>query len=283
MIKIKKRISLEPFRNREYPTIRDGVNSTVNVDENGCPIVPIDVSVASFLNDNPKFGEIDKSFIVFPIMFQQSLDDMGLFTNCDYEEAINLINSDPDPYKRLTALPLENYYTQDSMEVTGITEAHLDRVTSYNISNPYIEGFNLALLPSQSFTGVLEIKTDSIVYVVGGDVSTGGTYVVNTGVLFETFVETRLVEDPITGEQVAIPLTTFSYYTQGHQSYNTKLYAIVHEDKYLGIVGVPRVDNDVLIDRGTVNVLERFLKMSEIDSTEQLKRYGQGFFNLTTT
>ena len=99
----------------------------------------------------------------------------------------------------------------------------------------------------------------------------------------ETFSDLRQITDPKTGEIREIPLTTFSYYNRGVQNYNSTLSAIVHQDKYLGVVMPPRVDNDILIDRGTVNVMERFLKISEIDSVEQLEKYGQGFFKVSKT
>jgi len=282
MITIKKRIALESFINREYPPLRQGFDSSTNVDEKGCPIKPFDVNVEDYISDNPNYGKIDKSFIYFPIFIQQKYDDMGLYTDLDYIESDVLINEALDSYIRKTGLPVQNYYTIEDTLVTGLTESNLDVVRSYNENNPYIINFNLFPLPSQGFTGVIEIKEDSIVYVVNGDVDNVGKYIPETGVILETFTFTRTLKDPITGELKNIPLTTFRYYTKGFRDYNTSLSAIVHEEKYLGVIETPRVDNDVLIDRGTVNVNERHLKMSEIDSVEQLKKYGQGFFNVTT-
>ena len=280
MIKIKRRIGLEPFINREYPPVRSGVDVAANVDANGCPIAPFSVEVAEYLSDNPKYGLIDKSFIYFPILLKQTYDDMGLFTNEEFIEAETLINEELDPYVRKTALPIQNYFTSNVDTITGYTESNLDVVRSYNVNTPYIEGFNVNALPSQAFTGVIEIKTESITYVIAGDVDNVGNYVDGTGIFMETFIYLRAVEDPVTGEIKEIPLTTFSYTAQGHKDYNTSLAALIHEEKYLGVVFAPSVNNDVLIDRGTVNVLERHLKLSEIDTVDQLERYGQGFFKL---
>ena len=107
-----------------------------------------------------------------------------------------------------------DYFTSGSYEVTGLTESSLDRVRSYNVATPFIAGFNLDALPSENWTGVLEIRDESILYVIGGEVDTVGQYVPNTGVVLETFSALREVEDPMTGEIKEIPLTTFSYYIQ---------------------------------------------------------------------
>lgn len=284
MIKIKKRIGLEQFINRSYPTIRQGVNQDVNVDENGCPIQPLNVDIEGYINQNPKYGKIDKSFIVFPIFFRQIIDDMGLYTDEAYEEADNLINQAQDPYKRLTGLPVENYYTFNGAISSGLTESQLERVESYNQTNPYIVDLNVDDLPSKGFTGVISFDDESVTYVIGGEVDNTGDYISNTGVIYETFFNrTRIITDAITGELVEILVTTFKYFTKGYKDYNVDLFANIKEDKYLGVVFPPQVDNDVFVDRGTVNVMERHLKMSEIDSVEQLAKYGQGFYNITKT
>lgn len=280
---IKKRISLEQIRNREYPNVRQGINENITLDEKGCPIVPVDVKVDEYLNENPNYGKIDNSFIVFPIMIEQTVDNNGLYTDEEFEEAINLINAEVKPKVRLSGLPIENYYTYNEHFVSGVTESQLERVKSYNQSNPYTLNLNLADLPSRAFTGVIDITENSVVYVIGGEVDSGGKYVENTGIIYETFDFNRIIENPLTGVQKEIPLTTFKYFTKGFRPYNTSLFANIKEEKYLGIVFKPIVDNDVFIDRGTVNVMERHLKTSEIDSVEQLQRYGQGFFNVVTS
>jgi hypothetical protein len=282
MIKIKKRIGLEQFINREYPSIRQGINKEGNVDEKGCPIPPFGVEVEDYINQNPKYGQIDKTFINFPVFFRQSIDDMGLYTDEEYEQSDNLINTQPSSYTRLTGLPVENYYTFNEFLSSGFTESQLERVRSYNQNNPYIIGLNLDDLPSQGFTGVISISDESIIYVIGGEIDNTGQYVSDTGVVYETFFnQTRLVQDPNTGEQKEIQLTTFKFFTKGYREFNIDLFANVKEEKYLGVVFPPQVDNDLVVDRGTVNVMEKHLKMSEIDSVEQLEKYGQGFFNVT--
>ena len=278
---IEVQIPLEDLINREYPTLRDGVNTSILVDENGCPINPEDVNVDGFVNQNPNYGQIDKSFIYIPIFLTQTYDNIGYYYNEEFIELNNLINESIDPKTRKTGLPIENYYTYDDPIVTGITISQLNYVQSYNNLNPYIVGLNMAEDPTQNFNGVLEIKTDSIVYVIGGDVDQNGLYISNTGVIYETFEDTREVVDSLTGEIEEVPITTFKYRIGGIKEYNSQLQALLKNENHFGLIGLPRIDNDLDIDRGTVNVFEKHLRLSEIRSFGQLERYNSGFYNVT--
>ena len=186
MISIKKVISLEPFINRKYPTIRSGINTNIT-DVNGCPIIPIPVDAEDYVNENPKYGQIDKSFININILFTQSFDNIGLFTNEDFIASDEVINSSPDVFLREAGVAVENYYTFEEFLVTGLTESQLDSVRAYSNSNPFIVDLNVSDTPSLDFTGVISITDNSIVYVIGGKIDSNGNYVQNTGIIYETF------------------------------------------------------------------------------------------------
>lgn len=272
-------ISIEKLRNREYPTMRDGINTSL-VDDNNCPIQPENISVEGYINENPKYGEIDKSNIFLQIPLNQTTTNVGIYSDFEFIESKLLSNGEPIPCKRKTGLPVENYYTFDEHFVTGLTESQLFVVQSYNNANPYIIGNNMSNNPSKFFSGVIEIKTNSIVYVIGGDLDTNGIYVNNTGVVYETFNQFRRVYYEQTDESKDIPLTTFKYFTKGYREDNTQLSAIVKDEKLYGITQKPSVDSDLFVDRGNVNVYERHLKLSEIKSMGHLIRYGNGFYNV---
>ncbi len=280
MIKIYKKISLEPFINRDYPTIRAGIDSITATDENGNHIETIPLGADAYVNKNEKYGKIDRSFIYFPIYFTQTFENIGLFTNEEFIAADDLINSEPDYFTRKTGLNVEYYYTFDEYLVTGSTESQIEVVQLYSQNNPYVVGLNVSDTPSLEFTGVLSVTTDSVIYVIGGQLDNSGNYVPNTGIIYETFLYDKLVQNPLTGEYSEIPYTTFKYYTKGIRDYNTVLMALIHEEKYLNVINEPTIDNDLLFDRGIVNVNERHLRMSEIDSVEQLIKYNQNFFNV---
>jgi hypothetical protein len=278
MITIKKRICLEDFLNKNYPIVRPGISKKL-LDQNGCPIPEIPINADDYVNENDKYNKIDKSFINILINFEQTFDNIGIFTNEEFIASDELINSDPDYFTRISGLNIENYYNFEEYEVTGFTESQLEVVATYNQANPYIENLNVSDTPSLDFTGVLDIKDRSIVYVIGGALNVG-QYVPNTGIVYETSLVPRIVQNPLTREYSTIDQTTFKYYTKGIREYNSILRAIIHEEKFLNVVFEPTVNNNVVVDRGTVNVNERHLKLSEIDSVEQMVRYGQNFFNV---
>jgi hypothetical protein len=278
MITIKKRICLEDFLNKNYPIVRPGISKKL-LDQNGCPIPEIPINADDYVNENDKYNKIDKSFINILINFEQTFDNIGIFTNEEFIASDELINSDPDYFTRISGLNIENYYNFEEYEVTGFTESQLEVVATYNQANPYIENLNVSDTPSLDFTGVLDIKDRSIVYVIGGALNVG-QYVPNTGIIYETSLVPRIVQNPLTREFSTIDQTTFKYYTKGIREYNSILRAIIHEEKFLNVVFEPTVNNNVVVDRGTVNVNERHLKLSEIDSVEQMVRYGQNFFNV---
>jgi hypothetical protein len=280
MIKIYKKISLEPFINRDYPTIRAGIDTIIATDENGNHVETIPLGADAYVNKNEKYGKIDRSFIYFPIYFTQTFENIGLFTNEEFIAADDLINSEPDYFTRKTGLNVEFYYTFDEYLVTGSTESQIEFVQMYNQNNPYVVGLNVSDTPSLDFTGVLSVTTDSVIYVIGGQLDNSGNYVPNTGIIYETFLYDKLIQNPLTGEYSEIPYTTFKYYTKGIRDYNTVLMALIHEEKNLNFASLPVTDNDLLFDRGTVNVNERHLRMSEIDSVEQLIKYNQNYYNV---
>jgi hypothetical protein len=280
MIKIYKKISLEPFINRDYPIIRAGIDTITATDENGNHVETIPLGADEYVNENEKYGKIDRSFIYFPIYFTQTIENIGLFTNEEFIAADDLINSEPDYFTRKTGLNVEYYYTFDEYLVTGSTESQIEVVQLYSQNNPYVAGLNVSDTPSLDFTGVLSVTTDSVIYVIGGQLDNSGNYIPNTGIIYETFLYDKLIQNPLTGEYSEIPYTTFKYYTKGIRDYNTVLMALIHEEKYLNVINEALIDNDLLFDRGVVNVNERHLRMSEIDTVEQLIRYNQNYFNV---
>jgi hypothetical protein len=281
MRKKKVTISIDSLKNRDYPIIRPGISGEIsNID--GCPIPPIPTDFSEYINVNEKFGKIDKSFVYIDLLFTSNMTNVGSFTTEDFVEAITLINEVPDIINRRSGLPIENYYTTESYWISGLTEPQLDQFISYNQNSNYIVGLNYADEPSIMFSGVIDITSDFIEYVIGGMVNNTGQYISETGVIYKTYNFNRLVEDRL-GIMVEIPYTEFKYKALGIKSYNSSLNALIHEDVRLGVSEVPRVQEDIFIDRGTVSVKENHLRMAEISSLGQLQQYGNGYFNIVRT
>ena len=53
-------------------------------------------------------------------------------------------------------------------------------------------------------------------------------------------------------------------------------------DYFMGITDRPRVDTEVVLDRGLNAAYERHLKLGEIRTMQDLEEYGNGFFNIQT-
>lgn len=281
MIKIEKKICLEPFIDRSYPPLQNAINSS-QVDEDGCPIPPLSVDVKSFLENNPSWGQVVKPTITFPIQITETVDNLGLYTDIEYTQSGNITSEGANPYTRDPQTTLEGYITSEEYTASGFTESKLEAVRAYNQTTPYKVGQNLSKTPFKSFDGVLEITEEYIKYVLGGQIDSSGAYIDGTGVVYKTFNATREVIDPLTGDIIQTNQTTFEYTIKGVKENNYSLSALIKESKYLGVSYTPKVDDDILVDRGEISVFERHLKMAEIRTIDDLVEYDFGFFNVTS-
>lgn len=281
MIKIEKKICLEPFIDRSYPPLQRGVNAS-QVDKDGCPIPPINKEIQPFLENNPSWGEVIKPTITFPIQITETVDNLGLYTDIEYTQSENITSEGANPYTRDSRISLEGYITSDEYTASGYTESKLEAVRTYNQTTPYKVGQNVSKTPSKSFDGVLEITEEYIKYVLGGQIDSLGIYINGTGVVYKTFNTTREVIDPLTGDIIQTNRTSFEYTIKGIKENNYSLSALIKESKYLGVSYTPSVDDDILVDRGEISVFERHLKMAEIRTIDGLVEYDFGFFNVTS-
>lgn len=55
---------------------------------------------------------------------------------------------------------------------------------------------------------------------------------------------------------------------------------ITRNEHLIGFLDTPQIYSDVFIERGKQSVMERNLRLGEIDSTGELELYGSGFFNV---
>lgn len=275
---IKRRILIENFINRESPTIIPSENIlAINGDE--CAAEELSKTTNEIIIDNPDYGRVDVQNIYLKIFIPQKYDDMGIFTDHDYEPNENAVLGVPDPCVRLTGLTKESYYV-DGIPFTGLTDSKSNLVESYSLSNPFIVGLNRSSDLDNCFTGVIEDDIEKTIYVVNGEVDASRNYVPDTGVIYTTYKNiTRTITLSTGGSQI-IPLTEFTTNGSGKNESNTSLSAITKEEKYFGVVFPEQIVNDVFIDRGNTTVFERHLRFSEIDSVDQLERYNNGFFNI---
>jgi hypothetical protein len=64
--------------------------------------------------------------------------------------------------------------------------------------------------------------------------------------------------------------------------YHEEIYngMITRDEHLIGFVDPPQIYSDVFIERGKQSVMERNLRLGEIDSVGELEIYGSGFFKV---
>jgi hypothetical protein len=55
---------------------------------------------------------------------------------------------------------------------------------------------------------------------------------------------------------------------------------LTRNEHFLGFVEEPRVYSDIFVDRGKQGVVEKNLRLGEIDNIGELAVYGNGFFKI---
>jgi len=277
---IEIEISLESILNREYPVYQPSDTKTIDLAQ-GCESNNIDISLPEIFEDNPAYGTIDVSYVHFSLFLAKTCDDMGFFSDFDFIPLAEISGGDISYYYRLPQLDVSSYYSNVTDEyISGYTLNYLTLVTSYDANNPYIENLNLAI-QSNSFTGVLTINSDYIIYVINGEIDMFGNYIENTGLVLTTyFAEILIYFDSILKSYVETPITTFKCKKSGWSSTNISLYQNVKEEQYFGQVFPEEENYDVSIDRNNLSVLEPSLRLAEIATFADLILYNRKYYNL---
>jgi len=179
------------------------------------------------------------------------------------------------------------------VSVSAITDSKLGNYQSYNVTNPYIAGFDIDAnvyvnLSGQTITGVSRVTTisaTSVSYV--SDVDKNDAYIGTTqqsdGFLYTDY------EDPADFYDVnkmssiidpSISSTKLDFKGQGWNQSNTSFSAITREESFFGLSDTPTVSSDILIDRGNVSPMATFMRLGEITSIDDFDRYGGKFFKV---
>jgi len=272
-------------------------------------------------SDNAKtWGTITASTFYFNIQLNQTINDMGLFTDINFIPKVdglpNVVNYDilidkleleglsfpfmngqtpinfntnanEDLILRLPNKLLSQYYIYGNNPLTGSTDSKIDDVRSYNRNTPYIAGFNINEETYINYQG-LEIHGVNRVT----NIDEPKVYVfdsiddLNIGQPTQTIglqykdYSAATINANLFSENVDLPLTTFKFITEGWNETNTSLSAAIKEEFLLGIISRPEVENDVFIDRGVTPVLDYHLRLSEITNLGQLEQYGNGYYRI---
>lgn len=265
------------------------------------------------------WGSITASTFYLNIQLNQTIDDMGLFTDLtfieqkdgatvNYDILIDKLQSEGYSFPfmnnvrpidfsqmlspldrvvlRLPKKTLSQYYFYGNNVLSGFTDSKINDVRSYKKTEPYIPNFNINTEDYNNYLGVLIEGVNRVVTV--GEPK---TYVfdavsdLNIGTSNQT---TGLQYSDFSGfsstilnaDGIDFPSTSFRFITEGWNQTNTSLSALGKEEFLFGIISRPEVENDVFIDRGVTPVLDYHLRLSEIKNLGQLQQYGNGYYKI---
>ena len=266
------------------------------------------------------WGTVTATTFYLDIQLNQTMDDMGLFTDINYlpkqkngvvdysiliEKLEDLAISFPfingvvpmdfssiltptdRAVLRLPTKPLSHYYYYGNNPLTGSTDSKIDDVRSYKKDEPYIAGFNINEETYLNYKNILINGVDRVT-----NIGEPKTYVFDTTADLSIGMPTQTtgiqykdysastINPILLPEGIDLPTTTFRFISEGWNQTNTSLSAIMKEEFLLGIISRPEVENDVFIDRGVVPVLDYHLRLSEIKNLGQLQQYGNGYYNI---
>lgn len=223
--------------------------------------------------------------IYLKIPLTQKIEDLGMMTDMPFNEQINLCSGGL-PLNFMNDGVTSVFYKQGGI-VNYASDSKLEVVRSYDSDNPYIENFDIKKEYYVNYNGegingvdrVVKINGDEIVYTVDAKRdSLIGTSGQTTGIQY--------TDNPEGG--VVIPLeldgdittTKVQYFAEGWNERNTSTDPQIQEEYLLGIISQPEIKSDVFIDRTTFSVLDKHLRLSEVESLEHLTNYGNGYYNI---
>ena len=198
------------------------------------------------------------------------------------------VGSTDEKILRLPSQHLSDFYNYvTGLRISGYTDSKINDLISYNASNPYIVGFDMASGDYYDFTNTLIHGVNRIysmaeprIYVF--DTPTGVTLGQPSQVSGLQYIEyTGITRNVVLNDlSFNINQTQFNYIGQGSNMTNTSLSALTKEEYLFGIISPPEVKSEVFIDRGITPITDKHLRLSEIKSLNQLTRYGNGMFKI---
>lgn len=225
--------------------------------------------------------------IYLKIPLTQTIDNMGLMTDMPFVDGQQIDRcSGGLPLDFLNDGITSTFYRQGGVVNYG-SDSKLEVVRSYDNDNQYIINFDVKRESYTNYDGVpingvdrvVSINGDTIVYTVDAQRNALiGTEAQDTGIQY--------IDNPEEGVAIPVELdsditaTRVQYLAEGWNERNTSRDPQIQEEYLLGIISKPEVESDVFIDRTTFSVLDKHLRLSEVESLEHLTRYGNGFYNI---
>ena len=303
---IRRIVLLEDLISKKSPISLDG--KTISLGNGSCLVVDTkEIILDNGVNIDFNWGKIDVESFDVNIFLKQTIDDIGIYKDAEYVDVppdytilqnyyantlTGLTWTTPLPHNvvftgpytfdqtqiyRLRGANVSDYFYSGGT-VTGLTNSSLNLAKTYIKIAPFQIGFNLNDNPTQYFTGVLSLTSGATEYIVNSGFTAG----FNTGIKYVDYTTKRTIYDDTFGIERIIDKTSFSYQAPGWNINNISLSAITKEELDLGIVFPHEIFNDVFIDRGAISAEETQMRLSEVDTIDQIERYGNKFYNIKT-
>ena len=75
-------------------------------------------------------------------------------------------------------------------------------------------------------------------------------------------------------------ITVITGSTSGYSKEEVINLVLTRNEHFIGFIDEPTIFSDIFVERGKQGVLEKTLRLSEIDNIGELNIYGNGYFNI---
>lgn len=148
------------------------------------------------------------------------------------------------------------------MIVTGFTDSKLNLVATYNKNYPYQVGLN----------GVTQAIYEPAI-PPNPPTPTFVEYVIN-GITYQTQIGSLLFPDL---NNIYKTNTVYFFETSGLTEQEVN---VIKYEAEMGISEPPKIEKEIFIERQSISVFERHLRMGEINTIEQLEQYKNGYYTI---
>ncbi len=157
-------------------------------------------------------------------------------------------------------------FTIPYTNITGQTQNYLN---DYDYNGSGYTGYTTFTYAALGKSKISEKK------LYGSNTYTGVTTGTLNGVSYSAYTIDNLYY-----QDFADGVTTITGTTSGFTKEEVINTLITRNEHFLGFIDEPVIYSDIFVERGKQGVLEKTLRLSEIDNTGELTFYGNGYFNI---
>ena len=297
---IKRKILLESLRSRnEGPTYSAITATTITL------LVPLtqdikDLGMVHSLDYIPKgtispdTGKLVDYTLLINKLTSNNMNTFNFSTNPN--STVTTVKSTLSPDTRNAGYNLSTYISK-GIDISGYTESRIENSHSYGFTGDsrLIVGRNVNVEPYYNFTGGTADGVSKVIsnsnknpliyteYAHGGDAYYGEIVppYQDNGILFMSVTATTNQKYSIVDDFNEATITKMFYKGQSFNLTNVGLYASTRQEYLLYITTPPKVESDVFIERGGISVMPMHGQLAEINTLEQLEKFGNGFYKIT--